>query len=34
MKSVLGPWSKSRLAFLAIGIVFVAVGVVTLLQGR
>jgi hypothetical protein len=34
VKSVLGPWSKSRLAFLAIGIVFVAVGVVTLLQGH
>jgi hypothetical protein len=34
VKSVLGPWSKSRLAFLAIGIVFVAVGVVSILQSH
>ena len=34
MKSILGTWSKSRIAFLAVGIVFVAIGVVTILQGR
>lgn len=34
VKSFLGPWSRSRLAFLAVGIVFVAVGVVTLLHGH
>lgn len=35
MKSVFGTtWSKSRIAFLAIGIVFTVIGVVTILQGR
>ncbi len=34
MKSLLGTWTKSRIAFLAIGIVFVAIGVVTIVQGR
>jgi hypothetical protein len=34
VKSVLGTWSKSRFAFLAIGIVFVVIGVVTIVQGR
>ncbi len=34
MKSLFGTWSKSRFAFLAIGIVFVVFGVVTIVQGR
>lgn len=32
MKSMFGTWSKSRLAFLAIGLVLVAFGVVSLIQ--
>jgi hypothetical protein len=32
VKALFGTWSKSRLTFLAIGIVFVAFGVVSLMQ--
>jgi hypothetical protein len=32
MKSMFGTWTKSRLAFLAIGLVLVAFGVVSLIQ--
>jgi hypothetical protein len=32
MKALFGTWSKSRLAFLAIGIVLVAFGAVSLIQ--
>ncbi len=35
MKSIFGTtWSKSRIAFLAIGIVFAVIGIVTIIQGH